>query len=67
MTMEEKEQMIGRMVIAVCASQICAQDIYDDLHARLVEAERDRDFYMKAYDKVANEFNALAARMEKKG
>ena len=67
MTMEEKEQMIGRMVIAVCASQICAQDIYEDLKAQLVEAERDRDFYKKAYDKVANEFNALAAKMKKEG
>ena len=67
MTMEEKEQMIGKMVIAVCASQICAQDIYDDLHARLVTAERDRDFYIKAYDKVASEFNALAAKMKKEG
>ena len=67
MTMEERERAIGRMVIAVCASQICARDIYDDLHARLVTAEHERDFYIKAYDKVVKEFNALAARMEKKG
>lgn len=67
MTMEEKEKAVGRMVITLCASQICAKDVYDDLHARLVEAERERDFYKKAYDKVANEFNAFAAKTKKKG
>lgn len=60
MTMEEREKTIGRIVIALCASQICAQDIYDDLRARLDEALRDRDFYKKAYDKVVKEFNDLA-------
>lgn len=67
MTMEEKERAIGRMVIAVCASQLCAQDIYDDLRARLVTAEHERDFYIKAYDKVVKEFNALAAETKKEG
>lgn len=67
MTMEEKEQMIGRMVVAVCASQICAQDIYNDLRAQLVTAEHERDFYRKAYDKVVKEFNALVEKTEKEG
>ena len=66
MTMEEKEKAVGRMVITLCASQICAQDIYEDLHTRLVEAEHERDLYKKAYDNITNEFNAFLKKAEKR-
>lgn len=62
MTLEEKEQLIGRLVCGLCVDLITDKDVYADLHSRLVKTEKELAFYKRAYDKVANDYNTLAEK-----
>lgn len=67
MTLKELQQLIGG--ICLDAVKIYQNDdaIYNDLRRRAAAAEEERDFYKNAYDKIAEDFNALAAKAEAEG